>query len=83
MTFLPRPGDPATRRRSSRCSPGSRSDAPAGTSPRFGGAIVVLVPDDHAQALGESVLEAYRDRFPAASPSMHLCHASDGAGEAL
>lgn len=47
----------------------------------FGGAIVVLVPDDRAQALGESVLETYRDRFPAASPSMHVCHASDGAGE--
>jgi galactokinase len=47
----------------------------------FGGAIVVLVPDARAQALGESVLEAYRGRFPAASPSMHVCHASDGAGE--
>jgi galactokinase len=47
----------------------------------FGGAIVVLVPDDRARALGESVLAAYRERFPTASPSMHLCHASDGAGE--
>jgi galactokinase len=47
----------------------------------FGGAIVVLVPDDRAQALGESVLETYRNRFPATSPSMHVCHASDGAGE--
>jgi len=47
----------------------------------FGGAIVVLVPDDRAPSLGESVLASYRDRFPAASPSMHVCHASDGAGE--
>jgi galactokinase len=47
----------------------------------FGGAIVVLVPDARARALGESVLEAYRGRFPATSPSMHVCHASDGAGE--
>jgi galactokinase len=47
----------------------------------FGGAIVVLVPDTRAEVLGETVLDAYRARFPAVSPSMHVCHASDGARE--
>lgn len=47
----------------------------------FGGAIVVLAPDVLARELGEAVLETYRSRFPAASPSLHVCHASDGARE--
>jgi galactokinase len=60
---------------------GAGATAARMTGGGFGGAIVVLVPDDRAEALGEAVLATYRDRFPAASPSMHVCHASDGARE--
>jgi galactokinase len=47
----------------------------------FGGAIVVLAPLTRAAALGEEVLAGYRERFPAASPALHVCRASAGAGE--
>jgi galactokinase len=47
----------------------------------FGGAIVVLVPEASADALGAAVLQGYAERFPGRDAALHRCRASDGAGE--
>jgi galactokinase len=47
----------------------------------FGGAIVALVPATRADAVGDEVAARYAERFPDRTPAVHVCWASDGAGE--
>ena len=47
----------------------------------FGGAIVALVDDERAAALGESVTERYDAKAGGPKATVHLCRAADGAAE--
>jgi galactokinase len=46
----------------------------------FGGAIVALVPEADAAAVGQQVLEGYARVHPDRDASVHHCRAADGAG---
>lgn len=49
----------------------------------FGGSIVVLAPEDGADALAAEVMHGYRRAHPDRTAEVHVCRAADGAAEVI